>query len=160
MSINLMITRQVKKYRELITDIYKEHNPSKLSDIDGLLQKYKGREELVYKGICEKYRVEPKASKKEEAKSNFEKYKQLIAEIYEEHNKEKLGELDDLLGKYKGKEKTLYLAVCHKYSIEPKLPTTKKKKENDDKNNDNDDKDKENREKNSQSEPVDEQARS
>eukprot|EP00438_Fugacium_kawagutii_P015883 Skav206407 [mRNA] locus=scaffold2210:163632:183175:+ [translate_table: standard] len=148
--------KKVKKYRELITDIYKEHNPSKLSDIDGLLQKYKGREELVYKGICEKYRVEPKASKKEEAKSNFEKYKQLIAEIYEEHNKEKLGELDDLLGKYKGKEKTLYLAVCHKYSIEPKLPTTKKKKDNENDKNDNDDK--ENREKNSQSEPVDEQA--
>ena len=55
------------------------------------------------------------------------KYKQLIAEIYAEHNKEKLGELDDLLGKYKGKEKTLYLAVCHKYNIEPKLPSNKKK---------------------------------
>ena len=119
--------KKVKKYRELITEIYKEHNPSKLADLDSLLQKYKGREELVYKGICEKYHIEPKASKKEEAKSTFEKYKQLIAEIYEEHNKDKLGELDDLLGKYKGKEKTLYLAVCHKYNIEPKLPTAKKK---------------------------------
>ena len=119
--------KKVKKYRELITEIYKEHNPSKLTDLDGLLQKYKGREELVYKGICEKYHVEPKTSKKEEAKTTFEKYKQLIAEIYAEHNKEKLGELDDLLGKYKGKEKTLYLAVCHKYNIEPKLPSNKKK---------------------------------
>ena len=124
--------KKVKKYRELITDIYKEHNPSKLADLDSLLQKYKGREELVYKGICEKYHVEPKTSKKEEAKTTFEKYKQLIAEIYAEHNKEKLGELDDLLGKYKGKEKTLYLAVCHKYNIEPKLPTSKKKEKKND----------------------------
>ena len=121
--------KKVKKYRDLITEIYKEHNPSKLADLDSLLQKYKGREELVYKGICEKYQVEPKSSKKEEAKTTFEKYKQLIADIYTEHNKEKLGELDDLLGKYKGKEKTLYLAVCHKYNIEPKLPSSKKKKE-------------------------------
>ena len=155
--------KKVKKYRDLITEIYKEHNPSKLSDIEGLLQKYKGREELVYKGICEKYRVEPKTSKKEEAKTSFEKYKQLIAEIYEEHNKEKLGELDELLGKYKGKEKTLYLAVCHKYNIEPKLPTTKKKDKNDknekkedDKEHKEDDIDKENKEKNSQNETVDE----
>jgi hypothetical protein len=155
--------KKVKKYRGLITEIYKEHNPSKLSDIEGLLQKYKGRAELVYKGICEKYRVEPKTSKKEEAKTSFEKYKQLIAEIYEEHNKEKLGELDELLGKYKGKEKTLYLAVCHKYNIEPKLPTTKKKDKNDknekkedDKEHKEDDIDKENKEKNSQNETVDE----
>ena len=123
--------KKVRKYRDLITEIYKEHNPSKLTDLDTLLQKYKGREELVYKGICEKYHVEPKASKKEEAKTSFEKYKQLIAEIYEEHNKEKLGELDELLGKYKGKEKTLYLAVCHKYNIEPKLPAAKKKDKKD-----------------------------
>ena len=121
--------KKVKKYKDLITEIYKEHNPGKLNDLDSLLQKYKGREELVYKGICEKYKVDPKAAKKDEAKSNFERYKQLIAEIYEEHNKEKLGELDDLLGKYKGKEKTLYLAVCHKYGIEPKLPAAKKKDE-------------------------------
>lgn len=150
--------KKVKKYRDLITEIYKEHNPSKLSDLDSLLQKYKGREELVYKGICEKYHVEPKASKKEEAKSSFERYKQLIAEIYEEHNKEKLGELDELLGKYKGKEKTLYLAVCHKYNIEPKLPAAKKKdKKEDDPKGEKEDKEnmenkenKENREKNSQ----------
>ena len=72
-----------------------------------------------------------------------------------------MGELDELLGKYKGKEKTLYLAVCHKYNIEPKLPTTKKKDKNDkndkkedDKEHKEDDVDKENKEKNSQNETV------
>merc|ERR1711935_406653 len=109
---------------------YKEHNPAKLNDVDELLTKYKGREELVYRGICDKYKVEPKIpNKKEEDKkqANVDKYKELISEIYAEHNKDKLGEIDDLLKKYKGKEKTLYLAVCHKYSIEPKLPGGKKK---------------------------------
>jgi len=119
--------KKTKKFRELITEIYKEHNPSKLADVDNLLMKYRGREELVYKGICEKYNVEPKLPGKEDAKMTVEKYKQLIGDIYAEHNKEKLGELDELLGKYKGKEKTLYLAVCHKYNIEPKLPGAKKK---------------------------------
>merc|ERR1712187_271148 len=113
----------VAKFKELITEIYKEHNPEKLDGIDALLAKYRGREELVYKGICTKYKVEPKLpSKEDEKKNTLEKYKELIGEIYKEHNKEKLGELDDILKKYQGKEKTLYLAVCKKYSIEPKLP--------------------------------------
>merc|ERR1712151_538881 len=116
---------QVKKFRELICEVYKEHNPAKLDDVDNLLTKYRGREELVYRGICDKYKVEPKlpAKEGEEKKlSSVDKYKQLISDIYAEHNKEKLGEIDELLKKYKGKEKTLYLAVCHKYNIEPKLP--------------------------------------
>ncbi|CAE8611331.1 unnamed protein product [Polarella glacialis] len=128
--------KKAKKYRDLICEIYKEHNPSKLNDVDALLLKYRGREELVYKGICEKYSVEPKLSKKEkkdkekeDEKTTVEKFKTLISEVYAEHNKEKLSEMDDLMVKYKGKEKTLYLAVCHKYNMEPKLPGGSKKKD-------------------------------
>ncbi|CAK0851027.1 unnamed protein product [Prorocentrum cordatum] len=126
----------VAKYKELMIEIYKEHNPSKVDDVDNLLTKYRGREELVYRGICEKYKVQPKIplKKSDEAeapKSGVEKYKPLISEIYEKHNKEKLGEIDDILAKYKGKEKTLYLAVCHKYNIEPKVPAKKDKGDKD-----------------------------
>merc|ERR1712151_283836 len=96
---------QVKKFRELICEVYKEHNPAKLDDVDNLLTKYRGREELVYRGICDKYNVEPKLPSKknddaEGPKSGVEKYKPLIAEIYAEHNKEKLGELEEILNKY------------------------------------------------------------
>eukprot|EP00929_Paragymnodinium_shiwhaense_P073944 TRINITY_DN377_c0_g1_i2.p1 TRINITY_DN377_c0_g1~~TRINITY_DN377_c0_g1_i2.p1 ORF type:complete len:2003 (+),score=627.31 TRINITY_DN377_c0_g1_i2:115-6123(+) len=145
----------IAKVKELICEVYKEHNPEKLGGIDALLAKYKGREEQVYKGICTKYKVEPKPvkldtandkpeggddkaekaqkgekkSKAKDGESAVEKYKQLISEIYAEHNKEKLGEIDDILQKYQGKEKTLYLAVCKKYSIEPKnLKAEKAKK--------------------------------
>merc|ERR1712194_909350 len=61
-----------------------------------------------------------KSGKDKDKLSAVEKYKQLISEIYAEHNKEKLDEIDSIMDKYKGKEKTLYLAVCNKYSIEPK----------------------------------------
>jgi len=122
----------VKRIRELICEVYREHNPSKLDDVDNLLTKYRGREELVYRGICDKYKVEPQLAKKTEPAApkvhGPEKYKQLITEIYAEHNKEKLDDIDNILSKYKGKEKTLYLAVCHKYNIEPKLPGGKEKK--------------------------------
>lgn len=123
---------QVQKIRELIVEVYKEHNPSKLNDVEGLLAKYKGREEQVYRSICEKYSVEPKLPKAQPAeaeggkKSAAEKYKELISEVFAEHNKEKLGEIDELLSKYKGKEKTLYMAVCQKYGVEPKDKKKKK----------------------------------
>jgi len=123
------VESKAAKFKELICEVYREHNPSKLDDVDKLLAKYKGREENVYKSVCEKYKVTPKLPKQDDdKKSSAEKYKQLISDIYAEHNKEKLGELDEILKKYVGKEKSLYLAVCTKYNIEPKLPGQKQKK--------------------------------
>jgi uncharacterized protein (DUF1697 family) len=131
------------KIKELIIEVYKEHNPTKLDDVDSLLTKYKGREELVYRGICDKYKVEPKLPKSDavsaskgqtqdavtnDAKAVVEKYKELITQVYQDHNKEKLNEIDTILQKYAGKEKTLYLAICSKYKIEPKVPDIKKTK--------------------------------
>merc|ERR1712151_374181 len=46
-------------WRELVTSIYKEHNPAKLGDVDTLPTKYRGRERTLYLGICEKYKVAP-----------------------------------------------------------------------------------------------------
>jgi len=63
---------QVAKYKALITEVYKEHNPSKLDDIDGLLTKYKGREESLYQSVCEKYKVTPQAVKDKEPEATTE----------------------------------------------------------------------------------------
>merc|ERR1711963_475614 len=42
---------------------YREHNPSKLRDVDRLLQKHKGREAWLYEQVCAKYGVAVSASK-------------------------------------------------------------------------------------------------
>ena len=44
-----------KDYRALVTAFYKKHNPSKLSDVDTILTKYRGKEELLLKSLQEKY---------------------------------------------------------------------------------------------------------
>ena len=49
----------VAKYKQLISEIYRQKNPSKLVDIEFLFEKYKGREEVLYYGVCTKYQVEP-----------------------------------------------------------------------------------------------------
>merc|ERR1712050_573148 len=46
-------------WRQLITALYTEHNPSKLGDVEALMTKYRGRERTLYLGICEKYKVPP-----------------------------------------------------------------------------------------------------
>ena len=51
---------KIQQIKLLIIDIYKEHNPTKLDDVDGLMAKYKGKQENLYQVICEKYKVEPK----------------------------------------------------------------------------------------------------
>eukprot|EP00931_Biecheleriopsis_adriatica_P102925 TRINITY_DN7782_c0_g1_i1.p1 TRINITY_DN7782_c0_g1~~TRINITY_DN7782_c0_g1_i1.p1 ORF type:complete len:2353 (-),score=629.77 TRINITY_DN7782_c0_g1_i1:22-7080(-) len=43
--------------REQITKVYTEHNPSKLSEIEGLMAKYAAKEFLLYEKICKKYNV-------------------------------------------------------------------------------------------------------
>eukprot|EP00913_Durusdinium_trenchii_P005489 g5116.t1 len=46
-------------YRERMVKIYKEHNPSKVSEIDTLMAKYVGQEHTMYLKICKKYSVQP-----------------------------------------------------------------------------------------------------
>lgn len=46
----------ISTIRRKIEKMYKKHNPSKLADLDGLLVKYKGREDQLLKAIKQKYR--------------------------------------------------------------------------------------------------------
>ena len=45
-------------YRAQVEDIYAEKNPSKLSDVAGVLKKYEGMECLLYLKVCTKYAVD------------------------------------------------------------------------------------------------------
>jgi len=48
----------VDQYRSLIQKVYAQKNPSKLDDVEQLLEKYKGREHELYSQVCEKYQVD------------------------------------------------------------------------------------------------------
>lgn len=51
--------RIVSEIKELVAEIYKVHNPSKLGEVDGLFLKYEGVEREMYVRICSKYGVDP-----------------------------------------------------------------------------------------------------
>ena len=48
-----------KSNRELLVAFYQQHNPSKLSDVDMVLQKYKGQEEKLFRNLAHKYKLDP-----------------------------------------------------------------------------------------------------
>lgn len=52
-------TSAAQAFESAIIKIYKEHNPSKLSSVSELLNKYTGQEAMLYRSICQKYSVAP-----------------------------------------------------------------------------------------------------
>jgi hypothetical protein len=50
---------RVEQYRTEMKKIYTEHNSAELGDIDGMLEKNKGREQELYLSICNNYNVTP-----------------------------------------------------------------------------------------------------
>ena len=47
----------IHKHHEVIIELYQQCHPSKLNDVEGLLATCRGREDQLYKHICEKYKV-------------------------------------------------------------------------------------------------------
>jgi len=50
------LSPEAKFFREKIRAFYSEYNPDKLSSVDGLLMKHKGKERALYNTIVRKYK--------------------------------------------------------------------------------------------------------
>jgi hypothetical protein len=48
-----------KSAKEILTSFYQQHNPSKIDEIDKLLQKYAGNEEQLFRNLAKKYNMDP-----------------------------------------------------------------------------------------------------
>jgi len=149
----------VDQYKMLVQKVYAQKNPSKLSDLPHLLEKYQGREHELYNQVCEKYEVDadefaaslPEASQpamtKEELGSKTEddeyamyedvelgdlgsmEYAVNIQAVYEKYNPKKLQDLGRILQKYRNRERELYHDVCKKYDVHPTKFYYKRKNE-------------------------------
>lgn len=45
--------------RDLLSQFYQEKNPSKVAEVDKLLEKYKGNEESLFRNLAKKYQLDP-----------------------------------------------------------------------------------------------------
>ena len=48
-----------KTPRELLVQFYQQKNPTKISEVDKLLEKYRGNEELMFRNLAKKYQLDP-----------------------------------------------------------------------------------------------------
>lgn len=126
--------------RERLTRFYQKYNADKLHEIDGVLERFRGKESQLFNALVKKYGPEPSADEvfaapAESAKSKAKpqpvapavpesqavkdfNHARLVA-FYKRYNPEKLDEVDTVLAKYKGKEAQLFNALVKKYGPEP-----------------------------------------
>ncbi|CAL1141650.1 unnamed protein product [Cladocopium goreaui] len=114
------------RYQHMLEDIYRQHNPEKLSDIPKLINRFKDQAETVddlasFKLHCEEkmHSFHQAVCKKYGLEEEEHPIRAAIVAIYEKHNPAKLSNIDQLLTKFKGKEPTLYKSICEKYGVEP-----------------------------------------
>ncbi|RLN51243.1 hypothetical protein BBJ28_00015670 [Nothophytophthora sp. Chile5] len=124
-------------HRERLTRFYQKYNADKLHEIDGVLERFKGRETQLFSALVKKYGAEPGEDEVFDAPSSAKteteappveipesqvvkdfNHARLLA-FYQKYNPEKVGDVDQVLTKYKGKESKLFNALVKKYGPEP-----------------------------------------
>ncbi|OQR89825.1 hypothetical protein THRCLA_09560 [Thraustotheca clavata] len=95
---------------------YKKYNPEKLGEIDGALERYKGREASLFEALVRKYGPEPAAN---EEITFVDAMTLRLQAFYEKYNPDKISEVPTVLAKYAGKERQLFEALVKKYGPEP-----------------------------------------
>jgi density-regulated protein DRP1 len=130
------IVGAMSEHRERLTRFYHKYNADKLHEIDGVLERFKGRETQLFSALVKKYGPEPGDSDDEEAEEqeiapsaaqnaeaaepeeNSLNHQRLLA-FYQKYNPDKLHDVPHVLAKYKGKESKLFDALVRKYGPEP-----------------------------------------
>lgn len=123
------------EHRERLERFYRAYNPDKLHEIDGVLERFRGRETKLFSSLVKKYGPEPKegetvavqeekqtpppapASPKSDGTQDLN-YQRLLA-FYQKYNPDKVDDVASTLVKYKGKEHKLFEALVRKYGPEP-----------------------------------------
>ena len=99
-------------YKTKLTELLTKFNPDKLSDIESLLLQYKGREDVLFKKINEKY-----AGSVESEKNDITDIavRERLLGLFQQYNPEKISDVDNLIEKYNGRMDVLFRKIEDKY---------------------------------------------
>lgn len=122
-------THTVGHWRAELLQLYRVHNPTKVDNVDGLLEKYAGREEELLRTARLKYNVaeieaaattaptgEKEEEKKEEPPAPLGVFHAQLHNLYTQYNPAKVADIPFLLKKYAGKEAALITRITEKYT--------------------------------------------
>jgi hypothetical protein len=109
---------------------YENYDPSKVSNVDSALEKFKGRENDMWIMLVNKYGPEPgqtKATASAAPRDNSgiklelpdTHHKERLTAYYQQYDPSKLDRVDAALVKYAGKEGEMWSTLIQKYGPEP-----------------------------------------
>ncbi|KAF4702703.1 hypothetical protein FOZ62_008606, partial [Perkinsus olseni] len=106
----------------LIHLVYAAKNPSKLSEMPGLIAKYSATLKALYESICKKYGVDCAEFATESNIKNYKTMEEFAAyclasarSLYATYNPAKLDEIEDILAKNANQEAQVVAAIRQKY---------------------------------------------
>eukprot|EP00986_Skeletonema_menzelii_P003700 scaffold1174_cov196-Skeletonema_menzelii.AAC.1 len=110
-------------YKKVLTKFYKENNPAKVAEVDASLAKYKGKEAEMFVALAKKYskpnalNEEFEARVKDVDKSDWLALLKLYLSVF---NPSRVGQAEEMIAKYKGKERQMFKAFAAKwYACDP-----------------------------------------
>ena len=114
--------------RKKLVGIYEKHNPDKLGEVDTILRRFKGRESTLFEMLEKKYVLDvafatERNQRSAEAERIYQLRRKKLVGIYEKHNPDKLGEVDTILERFKGRESTLFEMLEKKYVLDVAFAT-------------------------------------
>ncbi|CAB9525509.1 cis-trans isomerase [Seminavis robusta] len=116
-------------HRERLIEFFQKNNPSKLGNVDALLEKFKGKEDLMFQKVEERYgnsqqsSSTPKNPQPDAAAGTTSfsfpgssppttsNHRERLIAFFQKNNPSKLGNVDALLEKFKGKEDLMFQKV-------------------------------------------------
>ncbi|CUG88272.1 Hypothetical protein, putative [Bodo saltans] len=112
-------------YRARVEAMYRTYAADKLDNVDAVLTKYQGSEEILLEALVKKYGPEPTPTAlpssplKGAAPADAGSYRSRIIAMYEKYAPAKVSSVDASLEKYRGSEDALIEALVKKYGPEP-----------------------------------------
>jgi len=129
-------------YRKRLVDFFTSYAPERLDSVDAALEKYKGKEEDIFKILEKKYAqqiAEKKAAPSTTTDTSDEdtktsEYRKQLTEFYTLYAPDKLSTVETNLKNYKGKEEQMFKTLKAKYASAIEAKEKKEKEEEASKN--------------------------
>ncbi|KAL7553465.1 hypothetical protein ACHAWF_016746 [Thalassiosira exigua] len=110
-------------YKAVLTKFFQDNSPSKVKEVDSLLQKYKGKESDMFVGLAKKFNTQNALNEvfdsrvKGVDRNDFIALTQLFFEVF---SPSRAGSAEKYVAQHKGKEAELFAKLSYKfYAINP-----------------------------------------
>jgi hypothetical protein len=104
-------------YRDRLLRFMQKYTPEKVAGCDQMLEKYRGKEEEMFRALVTKFGPEPQNLSP--SAPQVQSFRERVVAFYKHHAPEKIGGIDEALERFKGKEDQMMQALVAKYGPEP-----------------------------------------